>query len=227
MPYTGLTWFRLKEHLRKCLPIYLVGFVVCALLTNLIYTSTRPVTPSEQAVLVYLTDGYTNAEPLDGLAEDALTYGQTVDETLEEVTIEPLNFNDPEQDYTSSMLLVARLSTGDADVFFASAAASDYLCRCEAFLPLDEYLAAGWMDGLDLEPVEYTSAETGETSIAALRLDNVAALRDLGVMNNEGACLVIAANGTNIDTSMAVAERLLRNLMEGNYAPAETAQPAA
>lgn len=227
MPHTGLTWFRLKEHLRKCLPIYLAGFVVCILLTNLLYTSTRPVTPSDQAVLVYLTDSYTNPEPLSGLAEDALAYGQTVDETLQEVAFESLSFNDPEQDYTSSMLLVARLSTGDGDVFLASPLAADYLCRSEAFLPLEEYLDAGWMEDLGLEPLEYTSAESGETHVAGLKLDSVTALRDLGAFNNEGACLIIAANGTNIDTSMAVAEHILKTLLEGDYASAQSTQPAA
>ena len=54
MPFKGLTWSRFKEHLRKTSPIYIVGFIVCVLLTNLIYTTTRPQTPADREVLVYL-----------------------------------------------------------------------------------------------------------------------------------------------------------------------------
>ncbi len=53
------------------------------------------------------------------------------------------------------------------------------------------------------------------------RLDNVDAFAELGSFNNEGAMLVIAVNGTNIDTSLEVTEYVIKTLMEGNYAPAE------
>ena len=226
MPFKGLTWLRFKEHLRKTAPIYIVGFIVCVLLTNLIYTTTTPRTPMDREVLVYLVDVYTDPEPLNAHAEDILAYGQTIDETLEEVRFESIQFNDPEQDYTSAYLIMARMSVGDGDVYLASATAADYLLGAEIGMRLDEYLDEGWMEEYGLEPVTYTSPDSSETDIVALRLDDVDGLVDLGCMNNEGACLFIAGTGTNVDTSMQVVEYIVQQLMEGNYAPAEGVESA-
>ncbi|MGN0801180.1 MAG: hypothetical protein ACI4MF_01160 [Candidatus Faecivicinus sp.] len=217
MPHYGISWFRLKEHFRKYLAIYIVGLIICVLLTNLVYTSTAPRTPYDQEVLIYLADAYTNPEPLDDLAADALAYAQEFDETLLEVNFESLQYVDPEQDYTSSMLLMARLSLGEADVFLASGLCMEALCACEAFLPLDDYLAEGWMEEFALEPYLYTSEETGETFVAGLKLDSVSGLAEIGAFNNEGAVLVITANSTNTDTSMQAAEYIIRQLTEGDY----------
>lgn len=227
MPFKGLTWFRFKEHLRKCGVIYVIGFIVCVLVTNLIYTTTRPQTPMEREVLFYLVDSYSNPEPLNAYAADILAYGQTVDETLEEVRFESINFNDPEQDYTSAYLIMARMSVGDGDVYLASETATNYMLGTEIGLPLDEYLADGWLAAYDLEPVTYTDVDTGTTYVVALRLDSVTALSELGSFYNEGACLFIGANSTNIETSMEVAEYVIAQLMEGNYASAESNEPAA
>lgn len=217
MPHYGISWFRLKEHFRKYLAVYIVGVVICVLLTNLVYTSTAPQTPYDQEVLIYLADVFTDTEPLDDLAADALAYAQEFDETLLEVNFESLQYVDPEQDYTSSMLLMARLSLGEADVFLASGLCMEALCATEAFLPLEDYLAEGWMEEFALEPYLYTSEETGETFVAGLKLDGVSGLAEIGAFNNEGAVLVITANSTNTDTSMQVAEYIIRQLMEGDY----------
>ena len=72
MPLSGLSWFRLKEHFRKCAGFYIIGIVVAVLLTNLLYTTTRPQIPDEREVLIYLVDSLASAEPLDALADDAL-----------------------------------------------------------------------------------------------------------------------------------------------------------
>lgn len=94
-------------------------------------------------------------------------------------------------------------------------------------LPLDEYLEAGWMADLGLEPITYTDPETDETYVAALSLNNVSALRELGVMLNQGSGLIVAGNSTNIESSMNAIEYIIRALVEGTYAPSTTAEPAA
>lgn len=227
MPLSGLSWFRLKEHFRKCAGFYIIGIVVAVLLTNLLYTTTRPQIPDEREVLIYLVDSLASAEPLDALAEDALVYGQGVDETLEDVRFETILYNDPEQDYTSSYLLVTRMAVGDGDVYLASDIAAEYIIGAGACEPLDDYLAAGWMADCDLEPVTVYDEETGETYTGGLRLDSVTALSETGSMPNEGAVLIVASNGTNIDTSLEVAEYVVERLLEGYDAPAESAEPTA
>jgi len=227
MPHRGLSWFRLKEHFRKFFAIYIVGFVVCAILSNIVFTSTTPRTPIEQEVLIYVADSYTSTSKLDHVAEEMLLYGQTNDETLLEIDFEDLQFSNPEEDYYSSMVLVTRLALQEGDAFIASSYCTDTLLKHEVYLPLDEYLANGWLEGLDLEPVTYTSETTGETCIAAVRLDNVTALAELGAVSPTGATLMIMNNSTNLETTMDVIDHMLRNMLEGNYAPAESSESAS
>lgn len=227
MPHFGISLFRLKEHFRKFWAIYVAGCVVCAVLSSIIFTSTAPRTPIEQEVLIYLADGVTSPDALDGVAADMLAYGQTVDETLLEIDFEHLAYGDPQTDTYGPMILAARLSLREGDAFIASSFALDPLLANEVYLPLDDYLAEGWMEGLDLEPITHTSVETGETHVAALRLDNVPALAQLGAINNNGAVLMIMWNSTNLETTMDVMEHMIRGLVEGTYAYTESTEPAA
>lgn len=227
MPLTGLSWTRFKEHLRKTSPIYIVGIAICLILTNLIYTTTRPQVPDDQQVLVYLVSGYSDTEPLNSLAEQMLAYGQSVDETLEEVEFLSIQYSDPETDYTSSYVLMARMSVGDGDLYIACEQAMQYMVGSGLSLPLDEYLADGWMEGLELEPYVYTDEETGESYVAALNISSADALAKVGAFDNTDAYLIVAGNGTNIDTSMQTAEFMIRTLLEGYDVPAESASPEA
>lgn len=227
MPHFGISLFRLKEHFRKSWPIYIVGCVICVLFSNILFTSTTPQTPIEREVLVYLADSFTEPDALDGVAADMLAYGQETDETLEEIVFEHLAYGDPQTDMYGAMILAARLSLREGDAFIASSFALEPLLANEVYLPLDDYLADGWMADLDLEPVMHTSVETGETHVAALRLDNVPALAEMGAINNNGAVLMIMCNSTNLETSMNVVEHMIRGLVEGTYAYPESTQPEA
>lgn len=227
MPHFGISLFRLKEHFRKFWAIYIVGCTICVLLSNIIFTSTTPQTPIEREVLIYLADSFTDSEALSGVAADMLAYGQETDETLEEIVFENLSYGDPQTDMYGPMILAARLSLREGDAFIASSFALEALLGNEVYLPLDDYLADGWLADLDLEPVMHTSVETGETHVAALRLDNVPALAEMGAINNNGAALMIMWNSTNLETSMNVVEHMIRGLVEGTYASAENTEPAA
>lgn len=227
MPHSGLSWFRLKEHIRKFGAIYIVGCIICAIFGNIVFTATTPKTPIEQEVLVYVADSYTATSKLDHVAEEMLAYGQINDETLLEIDFEDMQFSNPEEDTYSMMMLATRLALCEGDAFIASSYCTDALLRHEVYLPLDEYLANGWLEGLDVEPLAYTSETTGETCIAAIRLDNVTALAELGAINYNGATLMIMNNSTNLETTLDVLDHMLRNMLEGNYAPAESTESAS
>jgi len=229
MPDTKFSFRALREHIRKYLWIYIVGIVACLVLSSLLWTTTRPRVPNEQNVTVYLTDGYANSDPLADVARDMLERTQAFDETLQEVTFLPLQYN--ADDYTSMMLLMTRLAVGEGDAFLANASAMEQLARSQALEPLDEYVDNGYLSIYDLEPYYFTleDEETGEseTYLAGLSLDNVDALAQLGAFNNDGAFLCVANNGGNVQTTMKALEYMLEDLMEGNYAGTETAEPAA
>lgn len=227
MPHFGISLYRLKEHFRKFWAVYIVGCTICALLSSILFTSTAPRTPIEQQVLIYLADDITNPDALEGVKADMLAYGQETDETLLEIVFEHLAYGDPQTDMYGSMILAARLSLREGDAFLASSFATEPLLMNEVYMPLDDYLADGWLADLDLEPVMHTSQETGETHVAALRLDNVPALAEMGAFNNNGAVLMIMWNSTNLETTMNVVEHMIRGLVEGTYASAENTQPAA
>lgn len=225
MPHFGLSWFRLKEHFRKFIAVYIAGMVICGIMSNIFFTATEPKTPIEQEVLIYLADSYTVSGNLDGVAAEMLAYGQQTDPTLLEIDFEDLQYSDPNEDYYSSMILMTRLALNEGDAFLANKFCAEQMMMQDYYLPLDDYLANGWLEGLDLEPVEYTSLETGETHIAGLRLDNVTALADpLGAYSPGEAVLIITPVSTNLETSMNVIEHMLINMLEGNYAPAESTQ---
>lgn len=225
MPHFGLSLFRLKEHFRKFFGLYIAGLIVCGIMSNIIFSATTPKTPIEQEVLIYLADDYTVSANLDGVAAEMLAYGQETDPTLLEIDFEDLQYSDPNTDYYSTMILMTRLALNEGDAFLANKFCAEQMMMQDYYLPLEDYLANGWMEGLDLEPVEYTSQETGETHIAGLRLDNVTALADpLGAYSPGEAVLIITPVSTNLETSMNVIEHMMINLLEGNYAPAESTQ---
>lgn len=225
MPHFGLTWKRIKEHFRKTVGLYIVGMLVCGILTNIIFSATEPRTPIEQEVLIYLADSYTVSANLDGVAAEMLAYGQESDPTLLEIDFEDLQYSNPEEDYYSSMILMTRLALNEGDAFLANSYCADQMMMQDYYLPLEDYLEAGWLEGLDLEPVESTSLETGETHIAGVRLDNVVALADpLGAFTPIDAVLIITPVSTNLETTMNVIEHMLINMVEGNYVPAESMQ---
>jgi len=215
MPLTGFTWKRFVEHLKKYNITYIIGIIICIFLTNVVYTATAPRIPPEEEVMIYLVTHYSETQQLEPLEAEALEYGQTIDETLRTVHFETIMYNDPQQDANSAMVLVARMSAGDCDAYFTNEKATETIIGYDAFEPLDEHLANGWMEGLDLEPVYATNAETGEEVIAALSLDNVSALLDIGSFDNRGANLIISGYGSNTETTLEVTEYMIRRLMEG------------
>ena len=127
MPETKLTWARLKEHLRKTLWIYIVGCLVLILLSDIVFTATRPRTPEEQVVKFYVADAYVDSAIFDETAQSILETVQAEDETLLEVVFEGVNFSDPESDYYGTMVLMVRMAAGDGDVYLANEAAYNYI----------------------------------------------------------------------------------------------------
>lgn len=217
MPITKFSWSSLKEHIRKFFWIYAAVIIIAVVLSNLLWTMTRPQTPIDQQVLVYMADTIAYPEAMDDIAKEMLAEGQKFDETLMEVNFEHLQFSDPSKDYTSGMVLMARLTTGEADAFIASEDCMVALASLAA-LDLTDYLADGWLSeyGLEGQTITLIDDETGEenTLIAAIPLDSLTALKTRGAFQNEKSFLVIPANGTNRETTMKTIETMIRILAE-------------
>ena len=224
MPDIRLTWRSLKEHLRKYLWVYALSVGLCLLATHLLWTVTRPRPSNQQTVNVCLADSWSDPEPLEGIARDMLQRTQLMDPQLKQVEFQSLMYDDNQ--YTSQMLLVTRLAVGECDAFLASPAAAGALAASGALEPLDDWVAEGWLQQYGLEPwfVTDTDEETGATRtyLGGLRLDEVEALGQMGAFNNREACLCVAANGGNVQTTRRALEIMMEDLMEADYAATET-----
>jgi len=223
MPVTKFSWAALKENIRKFGAIYLVGVLITLACTNLLWSMTRPRIPDDQSVTIYIADEFSNPDALNDVAAKMLEEGKAFDETLEEVAFYSLTYADPTKDYTGSMVMATRLSTGEGDAYICNEFALANLQAGEAAIDLQPYLDAGWLAGLDIEPHQleiYEFNDAGEvvnvlgSYTGAIKLDNVNGLYNCGAMDNAGTYLVIAVNGTNIDTTLETVEVMLRELME-------------
>ena len=218
MPDTRFSWRGLLEHLRKFGAIYLIGIAACLFGTNLLWTMTAPTVPPEQSVIVYLAAGYSNPEPLSGIANEMLAETQKMDNTLRSVEFQSLQYIESEMDYTGPMTLLARLSVGEGDAFLANRQVMDQLVLGGALLPLDEIVENGWMKQFELEPYYVTveDGETGEEStyLAGLKIDTLDALSEMDAFRNEDAFLAIPANGTNQDTTLYALEIMVGALQQ-------------
>ncbi len=225
MPDTKFSWRSLREHLRKYLWLYLLGIALGLMGAELLWTMTRPQISNRASVNIYLAAGYSNPEPLEALAPDILARVRADDETIQQVAFESMLYND--QEYTSSMLLVTRLSVGECDAFLASQEAMDALVTSGALTPLDDALAAGWMGQFELEPYVVTTEEeeggAQRTWTAGLRLDSLDALAQMGAFDNRGAFLCVTGSGGNEAAAMKAVEYLVGDLTEASHAATETA----
>ena len=171
---------------------------------------TAPTIPPEQSVIIYLAAGYSNPEPLSGIANEMLTETQKMDNTLRSVEFQSLQYIEFEMDYSGPMTLLAKLSIGEGDAFLASRQVMDQLVLGGALLPLDEIVENGWLRRFELEPYNVTvkNEETGEetTYLAGLKIDTLDALSEMDAFRNEDAFLAIPANGTNQDTTLHALE---------------------
>ena len=210
MPDDRRTPAALKEHLRKHLALYIVCVALALMLSNLLWTVTEPRIPSDQTVLIYLVDRFYDPDALQDVADDMLA--RAGDDRLRSVSFQSIQYSDDTRDYTGRILLLTRLSTGEADAFLASAPGMQALAEMGALAPLDAYLAEGWLGRFGLAPFRTVIGEGGAEQTAGLRLDSVGALRDMGAFFNEGACLALSAHSDKPDETRQALEVMLEDL---------------
>lgn len=224
MPITKLTPARLKEHLRKHFVVYAVGVVICLVLTNLLWTTTAPRVPTSQSIVIYVAAPWSNVDALEPFARD-IRARLAEDTDIREVEFQNLLFTNPEQDYTSSMLLMTRLATQEGDAFLCSADCMNALLHSGVVLPLDDLVADGWLSAYGLEPWYATVADedTGEerTLLAGLRLDSVTGLTALHAFDNQGAFLALTNYSENPEETPRAIEYLMADLAEAQNAAAD------
>lgn len=193
MPETGLSPNRIREHLRRRWPIYLVGILLLCFLNNLIYTATRPRVPERALLHVMLINVDAPDAELERLEARLLPAAQAAEPDVRAVEFEPLQYLG-ESDAGSTILLATKFAAGGADLYIADEAGFAAMAArgCCAALDL-EGLAQG-------EPA--FDPETGAS--CAVRMDAGAIFG-----NAEGEIYLLVSAGAD---NPAAAEAALRTL---------------
>lgn len=196
MPETGLSPNRIRQHLRRRWPIYLIGAVLLCFLNNLIFTVTRPRTPERALLRVMLVNVDAPEAELERLEARLLTAAQAAEPEVRAVEIEPLQYLG-ESDAGSNILLTTRFVSGGADLYIADAVSYEVMA------------ARGYCAALDTENLPdgepAFDPETGEG--CAVWLDAGAVFSDA-----EGeVCIFVSAGADNPAAALAA----LQNLTSG------------
>ena len=196
MPELQLSPRRIREHLRRRWPIYLVGIVLLCFLNNLVFTVTRPRVPERALLHVMLVNVDAPDMELERLEGALLAAAQSAEPDVRAVELEPLQYLG-ESDAGSAILLATKFAAGGADLYLADEAGYEAMAARGFCAALD----AGALSGADL----LHDPETGEG--CALRLD-----ADVLFPGAEGKiCIFVSAGADN----PAAAEAALQNLTSG------------
>lgn len=192
MPEGGMSRARLRAHLRRCWAVYLVGAVAVLLLNNLIYTVTRPRASEEETLRVMLLN--VDWEPDGGAQAALLEEIQARDGRIRALELESI-VAAREEDPQAGMLLTVKLVAGYGDVYVTDAEGFALLADRAACQSVADVEAPGW------EAVECIDPETGARYPGALR-------------SGAGLYIVVASNGTNIESTLIALPLLAAALAE-------------
>lgn len=186
MPDCRITLQRLRDHLRRLWYVYLAGIVALAFLNNLVYTVTRPGYSDDETLKIMLLNSNVSIAE-ERLLEKVNQFGFRAVETLPMAVAA----GDP----TSEMLLTVQLVGGFGDICIADAAGFERMALKEACMNLEDMHLPG------LQPVEYRHPESGEALTAAF-------------CTQDGAYLMVIANGTDTQSAAAALSAVAEEMME-------------
>ena len=232
MPNTKITREKFVNHMSYGKWVYVLIIVLVWFGVDLLYTVTEYHPPAERRVDIYLMGNYVDIEPLKELEAKALAYGQTFDETLEEVNFYDLVFTGEDDPYTPQKLMVL-MAAHEGNVYFLNRDYTEQLVRQEVALPLDEYIASGTISPGDrnLGKVTYDEPAPSEDEpssglryVYALQTDPMTRMMDADSLSFDvrDKYMVVTSYTKNVDTTVRVLQFLMDELT-----PAEGAEEAA
>ena len=186
MPDGKITRQKIRDHLRRLWPAYLIGLAVLVFLNNLVYTVTRPGYSEDETLKIMLLN-VEAAIPEEALLQQVEHLGFKCVETL------PLSLSD--ENPGDAMLLAVQLTGGYGDIFIADAACLNALLQREACLPLP---AGSYTDA---QVKMHTAPEAGESYAAALRGPN-------------DTYFAVMRNGTTPENALAAMDILFQMITE-------------
>jgi maltose-binding protein MalE len=197
----------LQNHLHYDWWKYVVGIVVTVMLWNLVSTMTRPQTPPDKKVDIFLVGDYLleeNAEPISQ---------RMLEDFPELLEINFMNIplgGDPELEIMGRQKLMVVIGAQEGDIFVFSKQEYETFAKQGAFMPLDEYIddeITKYIPAEELEKyklsVEYEYAQDKQPHIYGIPLKGVTIFNDTGY-NVEDKVLSIMAYSKNKEKAIEV-----------------------
>ena len=218
MPGLKLTLRRLADHFRRMAFTYIASCAAACLLAYLLYDALEPRLPNESEVRIcYIAEAYDTAA-FGRLANElfaALTDGAERPD-LRKLSFECFPYgNAAEKDPNMPMILMARLSSGNADLYVASPAAARLIQRTDAWQEWDDWLG-GPEGALPLEGALYGKRADSSVCTTALSASRLSVLTERGcAFGTEGAYVFLSSTTRNAEDSVDALKALFAMSREG------------
>lgn len=241
MPNTKITKEKWKDHYSYAKKVYIIGFIVTLLASNLVFSVTRYTPPSERSVIIQLVDSYVDTEPLADLAAQLLAEAQKLDDTLEDVSFLNIGYSgDPSSDYYGAQAYMVQIYAGENDIYLLNEVllndhiAQGYCLPLETLEGFNEFMkkhpevtpiwrAEPSEDGYDDE--DATEGEAKIMHVYALDASTLKGFVTRNAFSVRGKYALISAISTNVQTSFNVLSLLYDYISEAP-APLSEASPS-
>jgi hypothetical protein len=137
MYYVELNRERFRNHLQYDWWKYLVGILATLFLWNMITTMTRPRTPADKKIEIFLVGEYILDDSSESIADNILEDFPN----LLEVNINNIPIGgDPQMDYVGRQKLMVMLGSQTGDIYAFEKGEFEQFAKQGAFLPLDDFI---------------------------------------------------------------------------------------
>ena len=239
MPDTRITRQKIKDHMSYSKKVYIIGAIIAALMSSLLFTVTRYRSPNERAVYIALVDTYTMADNLGDVIPSMLAAGQEFDNTLEEVTFTSIAYSgrddvSTQEDYYGAQIYTVQLYAADNDAYVQCLRLTedmimqDYCVALETLPGYDAFVQrfpnAEFLWREQITPELYKKISNGEEIVAddyaeplpthayAISVDSLTGFIERSAYDNREKYVCIVSTSTNIDTTFEVLTEMFARL---------------
>ncbi len=197
----------LQNHLHYDWWKYLIGIVATIFIWTMVTAITRPQTPPEKKVDIFLIGGFAFDEALNALSTRMLEdFPGLLEINFTNIVLE----GDPQLEFAGRQKLMVMLGSQTGDIFVFSREEFEVLAQQGAFLPLDglmddkieELIHYEEMDAQKIA-VEDEDGQLGEPRIYGLPLKDTAIFED-AFFDVENKVIAVMAYSRNIDNAIEV-----------------------
>jgi len=197
---TRITKRRLRTHWHYSWWKYLAAFVICGLLTDMVFAMTRYQPPANKKIELYLCNGYA-----DAIAVEERLWPELLTAAPDQELLSVININLTAEDAYSNMQFTTYIGAQQGDVLLLPAATVKSFAvdgADTAYMELTEFIDAGYLtlENVDLSAGMMT-AEDGSVGLYAIPADTLYGLTEVNC-DLAGGMLVIMGYSMNPENAV-------------------------